>query len=416
MTRSRGLRARLTPAEVEALWVAWQQGQSETDIAQALARPLTSIHDLVARHGGIAPGPVGARRGTESGRARGDFAWARRPRVARPAGAAVRACAGRRSRREIPRHGTRATYRAEAADRGGVGVGAPPEARVASSTHRRLRQVVARRAPGAMVARSKSRRGCVIAYPDDPTMRVSHETIYRTLYVQARGALKRELVAPSSGASVRCGAVARLRRRGGAEVASSDTVSITERPPDRGRARHPRPLGRRSVGRSNELAHRDSRRAPVALCAFAQGAQHRLGQCGRGAHARGAARARRVDGLADVGSRDGNGAAPAVQRCDRRASVLLRSPQSVATRSNENTNGFLRQYFPRGIDLRSFTQRQLDAVARQLNTRPRATLGFKTPAAVLATMLHRPVETTASLASLGMTLMGESLDRPADDS
>jgi hypothetical protein len=216
-------------------------------------------------------------------------------------------------------------------------------------------------------------------YPDDPTMRVSHETIYCTLYVQTRGTLKKELLAH----------LRRRQRRRQSRAATKqgegrgrivDAVSISERPPtveDRAVPGHWEGdllAGAKNshiatlVERHSRYVHlvkvagkdtesvvtallREGQRLPTGLMASltwdrgTELAQHQL-----------------FSMVSDV----------AVYFCD---------PHSPWQRgSNENTNGLLRQYFPHGTDLRPFTQRQLDAVARQLNTRPRQTLGWKTPA------------------------------------
>jgi IS30 family transposase len=222
----------------------------------------------------------------------------------------------------------------------------------------------------------------VSSYPDEPAMHVSHETIYRALYVQARGALKRELIAHlRRGQSYR-------RPRGASRAASGrgklvDTVSIAERPPAADSRAVPGHWegdllkGKRGTQVAT-LVERTSRfllliRVPAADSATVV-----------------AALARRVQRLPAAlrqsltWDRGKEMAQHAEFTIATDVQVYFCDPQSPWQRgSNENTNGLLRQYFPKGSDLRNVTQRQLDAVALRLNTRPRQTLGWKTPADVL---------------------------------
>jgi IS30 family transposase len=381
MTRSRGLRARLTADEFTALWAAWQQGQSATDIAQALAKPLSSVQDTLERHGGIAPA---ARR--RSSRA---LSLAEREEISRglatdESSATIARRLGRaRSTitREIARHGTRATYRAEAAD-GAAWARArrPKPCRLA--THRRLRRLVARRLQQRW-SPEQIAGWLVTEYPDDPTMRISHEAIYQTLYLQARGALKKELLASlRRQRPMRRSRQAPATRRGRSRIA--DAVSISARPPsveDRAIPGHWE--GDLIAGAKNShiatLVERSSRYVHLVKVAGKDTASV-VEALMREAH--------RVPGRLMASLTWDRGMEMAQHQLFSVVAdvqVFFCDPYSPWQRgSNENTNGLLRQYFPHGTDLRPLTQRQLDAVARQLNTRPRATLGFKTPAAVLA--------------------------------
>lgn len=381
MTRSRGLRHRLTVGEAQALWTAWRAGDSETDIARALAKPLSSVHDTLARHGGIAPAP--------RTRSRRVLSLADREEISRglAAGETPATIARRLGRarstitREIQRHGTPETYRAESADRAAWQRARRPQ-RCRLATQRRLRIVVAQRL-AAKWAPQQIAGWLVTAFPDDPTMRVSHETIYRTLYLQTRGALKKELVAHLRRQ--------RLRRRSRHASAKGqgrgqivDAVSISERPPtveDRAVPGHWE--GDLVAGAKNShiatLVERHSRYV------------HLVKVAGKDTESVIAALLREVPRLPGrlmaslTWDRGTEMAQHQLFSVITDVQVYFCDPRSPWQRgSNENTNGLLRQYFPHGTDLRPITQRQLDAVAKQLNTRPRATLGFKTPAAVLA--------------------------------
>jgi IS30 family transposase len=281
--------------------------------------------------------------------------------------------------REIQRHGGPDTYRAEAADRAAWARARRPK-RCRLATHGRLRAVVAARLAEKW-SPEQIAGWLVTAFPTDPTMRVSHETIYRTLYVQTRGALKRELLR-----YLRRGRTLRERRARAAPVPRGivDAVSISERPPtveDRAVPGHWE--GDLLAGAKNShiatLVERYSRYV------------HLVKVTGKDTESVVEALLREVQRLpyglltSLTWDRGGELAQHQLFTMVTDAQVYFCDPHSPWQRgSNENTNGLLRQYFPHGTDLRPFTQRQLDAVAKELNTRPRETLGWKTPAAVLA--------------------------------
>jgi len=382
MTQSRGLRRRLSTVELETLWRQRHQGEGLTAIAKALGTSLSSVYGVVKRQGGIAPRP--RRRSSRVLR------LAEREEISRhiAVGSSVRAMARALGRapstisREIQRHGGRIYYRATRADTAAWRLAERPK-RCRLAQHAALRRVVAAKLAAAW-APQQIAGWLVSEYPNDPTMRVSHETIYRTLYVQARGVLKKQLMAHlRRQRTVRRARAGRAARAGGrAQIV--DAVSISARPPtaaDRAVPGHWEGdllAGAKNshiatlVERRSRYVHlvqvegkdtasvvsaliREVQRLPKGLMASLtwdrgmEMAQHQL-----------------FSVVTDV----------QVYFCDPR------SPWQRG--SNENTNGLLRQYFPHGTDLRPYTQRQLDKVAQQLNTRPRQTLGFKTPAAVLA--------------------------------
>ena len=387
MTQSRGIRRRLAAGELEVLWARRQHGDTLSGIASALGTSLTSVYGVVARQGGIPPHPR-----TRSPRV---LSLADREEISRSlaVGRSVRAIARTLGRapstisREIHRHAGRRPeawmhYRAATADATAWRRARRPK-RCLLARHAPLRRVVAEKLAAAW-APQQIAGWLVSAYPTDPAMRVSHETIYRTLYVQARGVLKKQLVAHLRRQRTMRRARGAAQARPGGRAQIVDAVSISERPPtieDRAVPGHWEGdllAGAKNshiatlVERRSRYVHlvkvqgkdtasvvsaliREVQRLPKGLMASLtwdrgmEMAQHQL-----------------FSVVTDV----------QVYFCDPR------SPWQRG--SNENTNGLLRQYFPHGTDLRPFTQRQLDKVAQQLNTRPRQTLGFKTPAAVLA--------------------------------
>jgi IS30 family transposase len=224
-----------------------------------------------------------------------------------------------------------------------------------------------------------------VTYPDDRTMRVSHEAIYRTLYVQARGVFRKELAKELTAHLRRRHAV---RRRRGAVADGRgrirDAVPIAERPPEAAdRAVPGHWEGDLLAGaRNSYVATLVERRSRFALLVKVAGKDT------EGVITALTAAVRRLPaGLMTSLTLD-RGQEFAQHRRFAVATdvaVYFCDPRSPWQRgSNENTNGLLRQYFPRGMDLTPVTQAELDAVAARLNTRPRETLGFRTPAAVLA--------------------------------
>jgi len=226
-------------------------------------------------------------------------------------------------------------------------------------------------------------------HPDNAHMQVSHETIYRSLYVQSRGTLKRELTRHlRSGRQKRQPRGASRHGQGRAKI--RDMVMISERPPEiEDRAVPGHWEGDLLVGtRTNAIATLVERQTRYCqLIALPEGAT---------AEPVCRALAQSITTLPRQLRRSltwDQGLEMAEHRrfsVDSGVEVYFCDPRSPWQRgSNENTNGLLRQYFPKGQSLASVTQDQLDEVAAKLNGRPRKTLGFMTPAEKLAELIER---------------------------
>lgn len=282
--------------------------------------------------------------------------------------------------RELARNRGRHRYRAWRADARSIRRARRP--RVAKlARNPRLRAEVERLlglrwSPEQIAARLR------LEHPEEPELQVSHETIYQSLFVQARGALRRELVA-----SLRTG---RVRRRAQHRTAGpgvlTDMVLISERPAeveDRAVPGHWEGdliIGGRSHSAIATLVERRTRY--VLLVAL---------PAGRSAPAVRDALAARILILPEQLRRTltwdrGHEMAEHVRfTVDTGVAVYFCDPHSPWQRgSNENTNGLLRQYFPKGTDLSVHDQDHLDAVAAELNDRPRQTLGWMKPSEALA--------------------------------
>ena len=379
MTRPYRKRMFLSVGEQNALWEQRRQGATAREIAQAVGTLPATVRLWIVRRGGVAPA---ARH-----RARIALTLAEREEISRGIASqeSVRAIARRLGRspgtisREIRRNDGRGHYRANRADRRAwAQARRPKRCRLAGSP--RLCAVVTAKlreqwSPEQIAAWLRR------TYPDDAMMQVSHETIYRTLYIQARGALKQELTAHLR----RRRHVRRSRgatQRGATHGQLVDIISISERPPsaaDRAVPGHWEGdllLG----GKGSQLAtlvERQSRfllltRIPSRDSATVVGALAR--------------RIQRLPASLKQSLTWDRGKEMAQHRDFTVATdvqVYFCDPHSPWQRgSNENTNGLLRQYFPKGLDLTMLTQRDLDVVARKLNTRPRETLGWNTPAEV----------------------------------
>ena len=237
-----------------------------------------------------------------------------------------------------------------------------------------------------------------VDFPDDPTMRVSHEAIYQALYVQGRGALRRELTAClRTGRALR---VPRARARGRGKKFVSPEIMISQRPAEAADRAVPGHwegdlilgLGSSAIG---TLVERSTRFTLLLhLPRMAGHGQPRVHNgpalAGHGAEAVRDAIASSITTLPErlrrslTWDQGAEMAQHAQLRIDTGLAIYFCDPHSPWQRgSNENTNGLLRQYFPRGTDLSRHTPTALDAVAAALNSRPRKTLGWRTPAEVL---------------------------------
>ena len=366
-----------TAAEKTELWERWQRGESLKAIGRAFGKPASSIYFKIAPRGGIRPSP---RR-----RSRLALTLSEREEISRGLAAhrSARSMArllGRSAStvsRELSRNGGYDRYRAALADETAwTRAHRPKRCKLASSPW--LRQAVASKlmlnwSPEQIAGWLKR------SHPDDESYRVSHETIYRSLFVQARGVLKKELLRHlRSKRTIRRSKRAGLHGDGRGQI--KDLVSIRERPAaveDRSVPGHWE--GDLLSGSKNsyiatlverhtryvmlaKVANKDTQTVISALIKQAKKLPRELYKSLTWDRGKELTDHRRFTLATDI----------EVYFCD---------PQSPWQRgSNENTNGLLRQYFPKGTDLSVHSQAHLNKVARQLNERPRETLQFKTPA------------------------------------
>ena len=372
-------RSELAAIRRAEVWQRYGRGETTVAIARSLGVSPRAVYKILRRRGGI--GPPRRQRSIRV------LSHTEREEISRQlaCGHSLRAIAAHLARapstisREVQRDGGRTQYRAQRADAAAwQRARRPKPCRLAGLP--RLRAAVAdklmhRWSPEQIAAWLKR------TYPDDPSWHVSHETIYRTLFIQSRGTLKLALLA-------------HLRRRGRLRRARvprltsvgplADAISIRERPAsveDRAIPGHwegdlllggPHTQIATLVERRSRfvmLVQMPTKRAPdvaAALAAHIQRLPQQLRRSLTWDRGRELAAHRDLTLATDM----------QVYFCD---------PHSPWQRgSNENTNGLLRQYFPKSTNFAQYSQDTLDAVAHELNERPRKTLGFETPAAILA--------------------------------
>jgi IS30 family transposase len=359
------------------MWERWRKGDSLQQIAQLFDRNHSSVQRILAETGGISPVP--------RCRSKRALTLSEREEISRGlvAGYSLRTLATQLKRtpstvsREVKRNGGREGYRATQADQATwTRARRPKHCKLAENPG--LAHIVANKlhslwSPEQIAGWLKR------AYPDNVSNQVSHETIYRTLYIQTRGALKKELLA--------CLRRTRSMRRSRHHTQKTDNhgrivdaVSISERPAtadDRAVPGHWE--GDMLCGSNNsqiatlverqsrylmlvKLSGKDTGTVTNALIKNARKLPQDLYKSLTWDRGKEMAGHKRFTLATDI----------QVYFCDPH------HPWQRGT--NENTNGLLRQYFPKGIDLSAYSQAKLSAIARKLNERPRKTLNYETPA------------------------------------
>ncbi len=222
-----------------------------------------------------------------------------------------------------------------------------------------------------------------VEYPEDETMRVSHETIYRSLFIQVRGVLKKELLAHLRSRRVMRRAKS-SRRSGQGRGGITDAVSIRERPPEaEDRAIPDHWEGDLLAGSANtHIATLVEHHSRFVMLVKVDGKDTETVVAALASQVRTLPTQLRSTMTWDRGMEL---AAHKQFTIDTGVGVYFCDPQSPWQRgSNENTNGLLRQYLPKKTDVSIYSQEELNLVAARLNTRPRKTLGYRTPVATLA--------------------------------
>jgi IS30 family transposase len=376
----------MSVAEKLEIWRLVRAGVSFRIIGRQLGRSDASIRQYVGLTGGILP--------RERTRAAISLSLCEREEISRglAAGESLRCIAGRLGRapstisREVTRNGGHARYRAADSDRAAWARSRRPK-RCKLAINQRLREVVAGKL-GEDWSPQQIAGWLVRTFPDEPEMRVSHETIYLTLFVQSRGALKRELATHLR--------TRRMMRRSKTHTSHGhgrgqivDAIAISERPAeveDRAVPGHWEGDLLIGSGRSQiaTLVERSTRF--VMLVQLPNGRSTEQVVDALAAHVQTLPTQLKRSLTWDRGHELADHKRFSI---DTGVQVYFCDPKSPWQRgSNENTNGLLRQYFPKGTSIAGFTQEQLDDVAAKLNGRPRQTLGWMTPSEKLDEVLR----------------------------
>ena len=366
-----------TETDKALMWDRWEEGESLCSIARLFDRHHSAIQGILSRTGGIRPSQR-----TRSQRA---LTLAEREEISRGVvgGQSLRSIAASLGRapstvcREINRNDGRRHYRANKAEQAAWDRAHRPKTCKLVQNHA-LARIVAKKlqlqwSPRQIAGWLKR------THPDDETYQVSHETIYRTLFIQARGALKKALLQ-----HLRKTRAMRRSYHHTQKTADhgriTDAVSIRERPADvEDRAVPGHWEGDLLFGSNNSqiatLVERQTRYVMLARV------KNKDTETVINALIKQAHKLPRELYKSLTWDRGKEMADHKRFSLDTKIKVYFCDPQSPWQRgSNENTNGLLRQYFPKGMDLSDVHQNRLNAVARRLNERPRETLQFYSPA------------------------------------
>ena len=366
-----------TETDKALMWDRWQKGESLHSIARLFGRHHSAIQGILSRTGGIRP--------PQRHRSQRELTVAEREEISRGVMVgqsfhSIAALLGRAPStvsREVKRNGGRREYRANKAEQAAWDRAHRPKT-CKLKANPVLARIVASKlqmewSPDQIAGWLKS------TYADDENYQVSHETIYKSLFIQARGALKKELLQHlRKTRSMRRSRHHTQKTKDHGRI--SNTVSIRERPAEvEVRAVPGHWEGDLLCGSNNSqiatLVERHTRYVMIARVK-SKDTKTVINALIKQAH-----KLPRELYKSLTWDRGKEMADHERFSLDTDIKVYFCDPQSPWQRgSNENTNGLLRQYFPKGMDLSNIHQNRLNAVARRLNERPRKTLEYRTPA------------------------------------
>jgi IS30 family transposase len=373
----------MTPSRKETIWSQWRKGIPMITISREIKKPPATVYSYLLYHGGIEP--------TARVRRKGSLNFCERETISRHLAqqTSIRAIARELGRcastvsREVNRNGGETRYRAELAEKAFIKKAKRPKAPMLA-TNAKLCKLVASKLEQDWSPEQIS-GWLKLTHPNQKEMYVSHETIYKTLYIQTRGVLREQLKK-----HLRTKRMFRHAKNHHAAVNNDipAAISIRDRPVEIDTREVPGHWEGDLIIGSNHSA--------IATVVERQS---------------------RFTVLCKVKGKDTAGVVASLTKqmsklpehvlksltWDRGREMCGHQQFTIATKmnvyfcdpsspwqrgTNENTNGLLRQYFPKQTSLSNFNQLELNKVALKLNSRPRKTLGYKTPAQVLNEVLH----------------------------